>query len=269
MHERQIRSDRVPKHVAIIMDGNGRWALARGLERSAGHREAIESVRDTVQAASDIGIDCLTLYAFSNENWNRPKEEVAELMRLLEEFLVIEIDEVMRNGIRIRTIGRLDRLPPSTRKAVDSAVEQTKDNRRMTLVFALSYGGRTELVDATRRLMRAAQSGEIDPTHLDEETFAKHLYLPEVGDPDLLIRTGGESRISNFLLWQIAYTEIYTTDVMWPEFRRKHLVDAILDYQSRERRFGLTSAQVEGDDDGPAGALDATSPAGQAGGERS
>jgi undecaprenyl diphosphate synthase len=245
MHESEIRSDRVPKHVAIIMDGNGRWAVARGLGRNAGHREGIESVRDVVQAASDFGVECLTLYAFSNENWNRPKEEVSELMHLLEEYLVVEIDEVMRNDIRIRAIGRLDRLPPSTRKAVDSAVEKSCKNRRMTLVFALSYGGRTEIVDAARRLMRAAQSGELDPTQLDEETFAQQLYLPEVGDPDLLIRTGGESRVSNFLLWQIAYTEICTTDVMWPEFRRKHLVEAILDYQSRERRFGLTSDQVD------------------------
>jgi undecaprenyl diphosphate synthase len=244
MSEHQILSDRVPKHVAIIMDGNGRWATARGLGRNAGHREGIESVRDVVEAASDFGVETLTLYAFSNENWNRPKEEVSELMRLLEEYLVVEIDEVMRNDVRIRTIGRLDRLPPSTRKAVDSAVEQTRNNRRMNLVFALSYGGRTEIVDAARRLMRAAQSGELDPTRLDEEGFAKYLYLPEVGDPDLLIRTGGESRVSNFLLWQIAYAEICITDVMWPEFRRKHLVEAIRDYQGRERRFGLTSAQV-------------------------
>jgi len=257
MEERQIRTDQIPRHVAIIMDGNGRWAQARGLERNAGHREGIESVRDIVRAANDLGIKCLTLFAFSNENWDRPKAEVSELMRLLEEYLELEIDEVMRNGIRIRAVGRLDRLPPTTRRAVEVAAERSADNREMDLVFALSYGGRTEIVDAARRLMRAAEKGELDPSHLDEPTFAAHLYLPGQPDPDLLIRTGGESRVSNFLLWQIAYTEIHTTNVMWPEFRRKHLVEAILDYQARERRYGLTSAQIGARGDGRNDAEDA------------
>jgi undecaprenyl diphosphate synthase len=257
MEERQIRTDQIPRHVAIIMDGNGRWAQARGLERNAGHREGIESVRDIVRAANDLGIKCLTLFAFSNENWDRPKAEVSELMRLLEEYLELEIDEVMRNGIRIRAIGRLDRLPPTTRRAVEVATERSADNREMDLVFALSYGGRTEIVDAARRLMRAVEKGELDPSHLDEQTFAAHLYLPDQPDPDLLIRTGGESRVSNFLLWQIAYTEIHTTNVMWPEFRRKHLVEAILDYQARERRYGLTSAQISARGDGRTDAEDA------------
>jgi undecaprenyl diphosphate synthase len=246
MIQGRIDSDRVPRHVAIIMDGNGRWAEARGLERNAGHREGIESVREVVRAAHDLGVQTLTLYAFSIENWNRPKDEVSELMRLLEHYLEVEMEEVMENGIRVRSIGRLDRLPPSTRAAIESAIEQSSENRNMSLVFALSYGGRAEIVDAARQLMRDAEAGKIDPERLDEKTFAAYLYAPELPDPDLLIRTGSECRVSNFLLWQIAYAEIYTTSVMWPEFRRPDLVEAIADYQSRERRFGLTSAQVSG-----------------------
>ena len=244
MLERRIRSDQVPKHVAIIMDGNGRWAEARGRERNEGHREGIESVRAVVRASNELGIRYLTLYAFSMENWNRPKGEVGELMSLLEHYLEVEIDEVMRNGIRVRAIGRLDRLPPQTRKVVEDAVCKTADNREMQLIFALSYGGRTELVDAARRLLRDAESGAIDPDRLDEKMFSSYFYAPDLPDPDLLIRTGAESRISNFLLWQIAYTEIYTSDLMWPDFRKPHLVNAILDYQTRERRYGLISAQV-------------------------
>jgi undecaprenyl diphosphate synthase len=252
MLERRIRSDQVPKHVAIIMDGNGRWAEARGRERNEGHREGIESVRAVVRASNELGIRYLTLYAFSMENWNRPKGEVGELMNLLEHYLEVEIDEVMRNGIRVRAIGRLDRLPPRTRKVVEDAVHKTADNREMQLIFALSYGGRTELVDAARRLLRDAESGAIDPDRLDEKMFSSYFYAPDLPDPDLLIRTGAESRISNFLLWQIAYTEIYTSDLMWPDFRKPHLVNAILDYQTRERRYGLISAQV-GDPGGSSG----------------
>jgi undecaprenyl diphosphate synthase len=165
-------------------------------------------------------------------------------MRLLEHYLEVEMEEVMENGIRVRSIGRLDRLPPSTRTAIESAIERSADNRNMTLVFALSYGGRAEIVDAARQLMRDAEAGKIDPERLDEKTFAAYLYAPDLPDPDLLIRTGNECRVSNFLLWQIAYAEIYTTSVMWPDFRKPHLLEAIADYQSRERRFGLTSAQV-------------------------
>ena len=188
----------------------------------------------------------MTLYAFSLENWNRPKLEVAELMGLLEHYLESELEEVMRNGIRVRAMGRLDRLPPSVRERLDDAVMRTANNREMTLVFGLSYGGRAEIVDAARRLLRDAELGKLDPERLDEKTFAAYLYEPEIPDPDLLIRTGAESRISHFLLWQVAYTELYLSDVMWPDFRKSHLVQAVLDYQSRERRFGLTSAQVGG-----------------------
>jgi undecaprenyl diphosphate synthase len=241
---RKERKEGTPRHIAIIMDGNGRWAEAQGQERNAGHRAGLESVRAVVRAAGDIGLDFLTLYAFSIENWNRPRKEVGELMRLLERYLEVEIDEVMEKGIRVLSIGRLDRLPPSTRAAVEQAVERTRDNKEMTLVFALSYGGRAEIVDAARKLMRDAEMGKIAPEDLDEKSFAAYLYEPEVPDPDLLIRTGAESRVSNFLLWQIAYAEIYTTPLMWPDFGEEDLREAVREYQTRERRFGLTSEQV-------------------------
>ena len=243
-----LRSDRMPRHVAIIMDGNGRWAEARGRSRNEGHREGLEAVREVVRTAGDLGIDYLTLYAFSIENWNRPQAEVTELMRLLDHYLEVELDEVLEKDIRVQVIGRLDRVPPPVRKRVEDAVERTRNGKAMTLVFALSYGGRAEIVDAARRLMKDAELGKIDPEALDEKTFAAYLYAPDVPDPDLLIRTGAESRVSNFLLWQIAYAEIYNTDVMWPDFRAPNLEAAIADYQARERRFGMTGAQVRGSD---------------------
>jgi len=243
---------RLPRHVAIIMDGNGRWAQDRGLDRNLGHREGIESVRAVVREAHGLGIGVLTLYAFSLENWSRPKSEVESLMGLLEHYLETEIDEVMEKGIELRCIGRTDRLPPRIREGVAAAVERTRGNREMHLIFALSYGGRAEIVDAARKLLRDAEQGNVDPERLDEKTFAAYLYDPQVPDPDLLIRTGAESRVSNFLLWQIAYSEIYTTEVMWPDFRKEHLVEALVDYQARERRFGRTGAQVR-----DAGSVDA------------
>jgi undecaprenyl diphosphate synthase len=247
MQHPDIQLDRVPRHVAIIMDGNGRWAVSRGLERNAGHREGIESVREVIRACRDYGVEALTLYAFSIENWNRPRGEVSELMRLLEEYLDTEIEEVMEHGARVRTIGRVDRLPPSTRRAVAGAIERTAENTGMQLIFALSYGGRTEIVDAARRLARDVELGKIDPEGLDEKGFAAYLYAPDLPDPDLMIRTGGEQRVSNFLLWQIAYSELHLSDRMWPEFRRAEFEAAIVDYQQRERRFGLTSEQVQVD----------------------
>ncbi len=246
----QIGSERIPRHVAIIMDGNGRWAQARGMDRNAGHREGIESLRAVVRRAHDLGIATLTLYAFSLENWNRPKTEVNELMRLLEEYLEVEMPEVLEKGIRIRSIGRNDRLPPSTREAVERAVDESQHGTNMSLVFALSYGARQEIVDAAKQLMREAEAGRLDPDRLDEKTFEAHLYTSDLPDPDLLIRTGGESRVSNFLLWQIAYSEIYTTSLMWPEFRETHFMEALDDYARRERRFGLTSAQVSDQETG-------------------
>jgi undecaprenyl diphosphate synthase len=238
--------ERMPRHVAIIMDGNGRWAERRGLSRIEGHREGLEAVREVVRAAGDLGVEVLTLYAFSLENWNRPQSEVAELMRLLEHYLAVELPEVIEKEIEVRAIGRLERLPPAVRQRVGDAIEKSRGGRAMKLVFALSYGGRAEIVDAARKLVRDAELGKVDPETIDEKTFAAYLYDPELPDPDLLIRTGAESRVSNFLLWQIAYAELFTTDVMWPDFRAEHLRAALRDYTLRERRFGLTSAQVRG-----------------------
>jgi undecaprenyl diphosphate synthase len=250
MQESSLDMDRIPRHVAIIMDGNGRWAEQRGRSRDQGHREGLEALREVVRGANELGIHWLTLYAFSLENWNRPKSEVDSLMGLLEHYLETEVDEVMEKGIELRSIGRSDRLPPRIRERVANAVERTRGNREMRLVFALSYGGRSEIVDAARKLLRDAELGKVDPERLDEKTFAAYLYDPEIPDPDLLIRTGAESRVSNFLLWQIAYAEIYNTELMWPDFRADDLVDAIREYQARERRFGLTSGQVRGGSNG-------------------
>ncbi len=250
MGEDPLRPESLPRHVAIIMDGNGRWAERRGLSRVEGHRAGKEAVTQVVKAAGELGIEVLTLYAFSIENWNRPQSEVTELMRLAERFLEEELPEVMEQDIQVRAIGRLDRLPPNVRARVEHAVEKTRDNASLKLVFALSYGGRAEIVDAARRILRDAEMGRVDAEALDEKTFASYLYDPELPDPDLMIRTGGEERVSNFLLWQIAYSEIYVADVMWPDFGAESLRAAIVDYQGRERRFGLTSAQVSG---GPTG----------------
>jgi len=242
--ERRLQPSRIPRHVAIIMDGNGRWAESRGEPRVAGHRAGVGVVREVIRAAHDLGIEVLTLYAFSLENWNRPKDEVVELMRLLEEYIDVEIEEVIRNGIELRVLGRLDRLTPRLRRKIEGAIARSQGNDEMILCLALSYGGRAEIVDAARALMRDAEQGKLSPDDLDEKTFAAYLYDPEIPDPDLLIRTGDEYRVSNFLLWQVAYTELYTTPAMWPDFTKQTLVDAILDYQGRERRFGMTSAQV-------------------------
>ncbi len=250
MIESSLINERIPRHIAIIMDGNGRWAQSRGISRNEGHKKGLGALRSVIRSASDLGVRWLTLYAFSLENWSRPKLEVASLMGLLERYLELEIDEVMEKGIQLRSIGRPDRLPTRIRKKDDDAIERTRNNSNMTLVFALSYGGRSEIVDATRKLLRDAELGKIDPERIDEKTFAAYLYDPEVPDPDLLIRTGAELRVSNFLLWQIAYTEIYSTDVMWPDFGERELIDAVRDYQNRERRFGLTSEQVRGAGDG-------------------
>ena len=244
MQGRQLSPEEIPRHVAIIMDGNGRWAQDRGLSRVEGHREGLESVRAVVRAAHELGVEVLTLYAFSLENWNRPKLEVDELMRLLEHYMEQELDEVDRNGIRVRSIGRRDMLPPSVQAKISEAEERTRDNREMQLIFAVSYSGRAEIVDAARRLLRDAEQGNVTPERIDEKSFAAYLYEPGIPDPDLLIRTGGEARVSNFLLWQIAYTELYISNVRWPDFRKKHLVEALVDYQGRERRYCLTSAQV-------------------------
>jgi undecaprenyl diphosphate synthase len=235
MQERRLRAEGIPRHVAIIMDGNGRWAEARSLDRNEGHRAGLESVREVVRAAHELGVEVLTLYAFSSENWNRPKAEVEELMRLLDHYIDVELEEVIRNGIQVRAMGRLERVPPLTRRKLEDAIARTRDNDEMTLVFALSYGGRQEIVDAVRKVLRDFELGKLSPEHLDDKTFASYLYQPDLRD-----------RISNFLLWQLAYSELYMTSTMWPDFRKTHLVEAISDYQARERRFGLTSQQVRG-----------------------
>ena len=236
--------DRTPKHVAIIMDGNGRWAEQRGLERGAGHRAGVEAVRQVVRAAEALGIGWLTLYAFSSENWNRPKAEVDLLMQLPAEFFEAELPEVIRRNVRILAIGRQERLPAGVRESLRDAIARTAHGTGMRLVFALSYGGRGEIVEAARRLLREHDQGRLEPEALDEKSFAAHLDEPELPDVDLLIRTGGERRISNFLLWQSAYAELVLSDVLWPDFGRAQLEAALADYAGRERRFGRTSAQV-------------------------
>ena len=248
-----LRPDRIPSHVAIIMDGNGRWAESRGLPRTDGHRAGMETVRATVRAARELGVRWLTLYAFSSENWNRPKAEVDLLMRLPEEFFEQELPEAIAKNVRILAIGKRDRLPLGVRRSLEDAIARTAHNTGMRLVFALSYGGRGELVEAARRLLRDADVGRITPEALTEKLFAQYLDEPEMPDVDLLIRTGGEYRVSNFLLWQIAYAEMVTSDAMWPAFGREQLEDAIARYQGRERRFGLTSAQVRGGPGEPGG----------------
>ena len=241
-----LRRDRIPNHVAVIMDGNGRWAERRGLERTDGHRAGVESVRQIVRAANDLGIRWLTLYAFSSENWNRPKHEVEVLMALPEQYFEQDLPEVIEKNVMILSVGREDRLTPGVKRSLGDARLRTAANTGMRLVFALSYGGRGEIVDAVSRLLKDHEMGRIDPDAVDEKTFAAYLDQPEMPDVDLLIRTGGEQRVSNFLLWQIAYAEIVITECMWPEFRREHLESAIAVFQARERRFGLTSAQVRG-----------------------
>jgi len=244
MRERRLRTDAIPRHVAVIMDGNGRWAQARGLSRAEGHHAGLESVRAVVRSAHELGIRILTLYAFSSENWSRPKAEVDAVMDLLDRYIDEEVDEVHRNGIQIRTMGQLADVPRRTRQKLDEAVARTAGNDQMVLCFAFSYGARQEIVDAARELAQQVEEGKLRASDIDEKLVSAHLYQPGLPDPDLLIRTGAETRVSNFLLWQIAYSELHFCDVMWPDFRKEDLVNAILDYQARERRFGLTSAQV-------------------------
>jgi undecaprenyl diphosphate synthase len=230
--------DLLPDHVAIIMDGNGRWARKRRLPRIAGHAAARASVRDVVAACAELGLSELTLYTFSMENWSRPRSEVAGLMHLLDSTLKEQVDEMDEDNIRLNAMGRLDRLPKYARSRLDATIERLSGNTGLRLNLALSYGGRAELTDAVRGIAAAVRRGDVRPDKIDEDLIRDFLYSPDVPDPDLLIRTSGEMRISNFLLWQIAYSEIYVTDVLWPDFRRRHLYEALADYQRRERRFG-------------------------------
>ena len=236
----------LPRHLAIIMDGNGRWAQAKGMKRIEGHRVGTETVRTITRACRRIGIEYLTLYAFSSENWQRPTFEVEALMSLLSRYLRSELEEMLGNGIRLNTIGESDRLPKAVRNILIETIAKTRENSGMVLTLALSYGGRNEILRACRRIAEDCLAGRTEPDKIDEESIRGYLYSPELPDPDLLIRTGGESRISNFLLWQIAYTEIYVTRVMWPDFSEDVLREALLDYGKRQRRFGLTGDQVAG-----------------------
>jgi undecaprenyl diphosphate synthase len=231
----------LPRHVAIIMDGNGRWAKKRHLPRISGHRAGKEAVRTAVRTGARLGIEVLSLYTFSLENWRRPRAEVTALMQFLRNVLQSEYLELRDNNIRLRAIGRLDMLPRNTRRTLFETIDKLSSNTGMVLNLCLSYGGRAEIVDAAKRLIEAAGRGEIKTDSLDETMFARYLYAPDLPDPDLLIRTSGELRISNFLLWELAYTEIVVMDVLWPDFRENHLIAAIKEYLGRERRFGALS----------------------------
>ena len=234
----RVDRTRVPQHVAIIMDGNGRWARERGLSRTDGHRAGRDAVRRTLDACCDLGIATLTLYAFSTENWNRPPDEVDGLMVLLREAISDEAEDLERKGIRLRVSGDLDDLDPEIAGSLREVMTRTRNNHRLVLNFALNYGGRAEVLQAVQRLAMEAARGELRPEAIDDELFASYLYTAGLPDPDLLIRTGREQRISNFLLWQIAYTELYFCDLYWPDFDAVHLYEAVREYQNRRRRFG-------------------------------
>jgi len=235
---RSIDFTRLPRHVAIIMDGNGRWARLRHKRRVEGHRAGIASVRDVVETSARLGLQVLTLYAFSVENWKRPKTEVATLMGLLKRYLRMELDTLLRNNIRFQVIGRMEELPGDVQDELQRGMERTRGQTGLLFNIALNYGGRAEITDAVRRLVADVMANGRDPGRIDERMLSSYLYTAGQPDPDLLIRTSGEMRVSNFLLWQIAYAEIWVTDVLWPDFRRKHLLQAVADFQKRERRYG-------------------------------
>ncbi|MCF8284569.1 MAG: isoprenyl transferase [Sphingobacteriales bacterium] len=240
-----INKENLPLHIAIIMDGNGRWAKEKGKLRIFGHQNGVKAVRDTVESAAEIGIKHLTLYAFSTENWNRPKFEVNALMELLVSTINKETKTLMENNIRLNAIGDLEQLPSSCLRELKEAIDKTKDNTRMTLHLALSYSSKWEITQAVKKIAEEVKEGKLDLATINDSTLDQYLTTAGIPDPELLIRTSGEHRISNFLLWQIAYSEFYFTDKLWPDFRKEDLYDAIIDYQSRERRFGKTSEQVK------------------------
>ena len=243
-----LDNNRIPKHVAVIMDGNGRWAQQKGEMRIFGHTNGVNSVREALTAAGEIGVEYLTLYAFSTENWNRPKEEIAALMDLLVQSIYNEVDELNKNGVRLRTIGDVDILPSSCQSALNDAIERTKNNNRVTLILALSYSSRWEISKAVQKMANQVIKGKLNPDAINEELISSYLSTADYPDPELLIRTSGENRVSNFLMWQMAYTELYFTETLWPDFKKEHFYKAIQDYQSRERRFGKTSEQIINED---------------------
>lgn len=242
---RILEQGNLPRHIAIIMDGNGRWAKSRGLPRIAGHKEGVNSVREITRVCGELGIETLTLYTFSSENWKRPRAEVDALMRLLVTTIRQEVRELMENNVRLTIIGHLEELPVVARREMRSAMDLTAGNTGLNLNLALSYGGRQEIMDAVRRLTRTVLAGQQPPEDIDEAIFESYLFTKGMPDPELIIRTSGEARLSNFLLWQSAYSELIIADAMWPAFRRKELYETILEYQRRERRFGLLSEQVK------------------------
>lgn len=244
-YKTQISKERLPRHIAIIMDGNGRWAKAHGLERVVGHRQGVKTVHEITEAAAEIGIGYLTLYTFSTENWNRPKEEVDALMTLLVDTIKLETKTLNDNNVRLLTIGDMNRLPEKTRAKFMECIEETSHNTGLNLVIALSYSARWEIINTMQNIAKMTKNGEIQPEDINEEFISQHLTTKDIPDPDLLIRTSGEYRISNFLLWQLAYSELYFTDKSWPEFTKEDFYAAILDYQGRERRFGKTSEQIK------------------------
>ena len=241
----QIKAESLPKHVAIIMDGNGRWAKNKGAARVFGHKNAIKAVRDVTEGCAELGVEYLTLYAFSTENWSRPKFEVTALMELLVSTLTSEMKTLMDNSVRLETIGDTESLPKKCQRELKEAMEKTSKNTEMTLVLALSYSGRWDLTQATKAIALDVSRGKINAENIDQELIDKYLNTSGIPDPELLIRTSGEQRISNFLLWQMAYTEFFITDTLWPDFRKEHLYKALIAYQERERRFGMTSEQIK------------------------
>ena len=241
----KVESGPIPNHIAIIMDGNGRWAKERNLPRIAGHKEGINSVRKVTRICGELGVKFLTLYTFSTENWNRPEKEVSALMQLLLKTINFEIKEVHKNNVRISTIGKLNELPESTQRGIKNGIDLTRNNRGLNLILALNYGSRQEIIKAAQMLSQSAIQGDLEPFSIDENIFNSVLETKDKPDPDLLIRTSGELRLSNFLLWQSAYAEIYLTETYWPAFREEALMNAILDYQGRERRYGRVSSQVQ------------------------
>ena len=240
-----INKDNIPKHIAIIMDGNGRWAKQKGFLRAFGHENGTKSVRETVESSAKLGVENLTLYAFSTENWSRPKLEVDTLMKLLVHSLKNELKTLQDNNIQLNSIGNIKMLPKSIQKELNEVIELTKENTKMTLTLALSYGSREELISAIKNISNKVKNNIISIDTIDESIINQHLYTHNLPDVDLLIRTSGEHRISNFLLWQIAYAELFFTDVLWPDFKENHLYEAIISYQKRERRFGKTSEQIK------------------------
>lgn len=239
-----LNKDKIPQHIAIIMDGNGRWAKQQGEDRIFGHHEGVNSVREIVEVAAEVGVKYLTLYAFSTENWNRPKEEVDALMELLVATISMETPQLHKNGVKLEAIGNLKSLPTSCFNELQESINTTKNNKGLTLVLALSYSSKWEITSSVKEIAEQVAAGKLKPSDITEETISSHLCTTKYPDPELMIRTSGEHRISNFLLWQLAYAEFYFTEVLWPDFRKDEFYKAILSYQNRERRFGLTSDQI-------------------------